>query len=187
MNRFCTLSHKRVNLFHLPSDSFMDTLAAAPAAIAQPTPQELALSGAWTARGVGAVVQQLESLRIPAGTKAIAECARIEALDTAGAWVLQKLLLRLRDEGTVVTVRGLRPEFARLLEVVAQRLRPGRKACACRQPAPYGARKHRPERRSRFQRGLRAAEFCRRQLASAHCRGRETPRGRSLEQSLCHP
>jgi len=120
MNRFCTLSHKRVNLFHLPSDSFMDTLAAAPAAIAQPTPQELALSGAWTARGVGAVVQQLESLRIPAGTKAIAECARIEALDTAGAWVLQKLLLRLRDEGTVVTVRGLRPEFARLLEVVAQ-------------------------------------------------------------------
>ncbi|HZM47167.1 MAG TPA: STAS domain-containing protein [Burkholderiales bacterium] len=98
----------------------MDTLAAAPAAIAQPTPQELALSGAWTARGVGAVVQQLESLRIPAGTKAIAECARIEALDTAGAWVLQKLLLRLRDEGTVVTVRGLRPEFARLLEVVAQ-------------------------------------------------------------------
>jgi len=120
MNRFCTLSHKRVNLFHLPSDSFMDTLAAAPAAIAQPTPQELALSGAWTARGVGAVVQQLESLRIPAGTKAIAEGARIEALDTAGAWVLQKLLLRLRDEGTVVTVRGLRPEFARLLEVVAQ-------------------------------------------------------------------
>jgi phospholipid/cholesterol/gamma-HCH transport system permease protein len=59
-------------------------------------------------------------VRVPAATEAIADGARIEALDTAGAWVLQKLLLRLRDEGTVVTLRGLRPEFARMLEVVAQ-------------------------------------------------------------------
>jgi anti-anti-sigma regulatory factor len=95
-------------------------LAASPAAIAQPTPQELALSGAWTARGISAIEQQLESVRVPAKTEAIADGGRIEALDTAGAWVLQKLLLRLRDEGTVVTVRGLRPEFGRLLEVVAQ-------------------------------------------------------------------
>jgi phospholipid/cholesterol/gamma-HCH transport system permease protein len=36
--------------------------------------------------------------------------------------VLQKLLLRLRDEGIVVTLRGLRPDFARLLEVVAQQV-----------------------------------------------------------------
>jgi phospholipid/cholesterol/gamma-HCH transport system permease protein len=57
------------------------------------------------------------------------------ALDTAGAWVLQKLLLRLRDEGTVVTLRGLRPEFARLLEVVAQRV-----AGPADRPAPAGRR-----------------------------------------------
>ena len=92
----------------------------APAAIAQPTPQDLALSGSWTARGIGTVAHQLESLRVPAKTEAIADGARIESLDTAGAWVLQKLLLRMRDEGIVVTLRGLRPEFAKLLEVVAQ-------------------------------------------------------------------
>ena len=98
----------------------MKLMSVAPAAFVQPTPQDLALSGCWTARGIGAIEQQLESVRVPATTEAIADGARIEALDTAGAWVLQKLLLRLRDEGTVVTLRGLRPEFARMLEVVAQ-------------------------------------------------------------------
>jgi len=98
----------------------MKPMPVAPAAVAQPTPQDLELSGSWTARGIGAIERQLESVRVPAKTEAIADGARIEALDTAGAWVLQKLLLRLRDEGIVVTLRGLRPEFARLLEVVAQ-------------------------------------------------------------------
>ena len=98
----------------------MKPLSVAPAAVAQPTPQDIALSGSWTARGIGAIEHQLESVRVPSKTEAIADGARIEALDTAGAWVLQKLLLRLRDEGTVVTLRGLRPEFTRLLEVVAR-------------------------------------------------------------------
>ena len=98
----------------------MKPLSVAPAAVAQPTPQDIALSGSWTARGIGAIEHQLESVRVPSKTEAIADGARIEALDTAGAWVLQKLLLRLRDEGTVVTLRGLRPEFTKLLEVVAR-------------------------------------------------------------------
>jgi phospholipid/cholesterol/gamma-HCH transport system permease protein len=46
--------------------------------------------------------------------------AGIEALDTVGAWVIQKLLQRLRGEGTTVQVSELRPEFAKLLEVVEQ-------------------------------------------------------------------
>lgn len=98
----------------------MTLMSVEPAAIVQPTQQDLALSGSWTARGIGAIEHQLESLRVPSKTEAIADGARIVALDTAGAWVLHKLLLRLRDEGTVVTMRGLRPEFAKLLEVVAQ-------------------------------------------------------------------
>jgi len=98
----------------------MKPMSVVPAAIAQPTPQELGLSGSWTARGIGAIERQLESVRVPSKTEAIADGARIEALDTAGAWVLQKLLLRLRDEGIVVTIRGLRPEFAKLLEAVGR-------------------------------------------------------------------
>jgi phospholipid/cholesterol/gamma-HCH transport system permease protein len=41
-------------------------------------------------------------------------------MDTVGAWVLQKLLRRLREEDVVVITRGLRPQFAMLLDVVAQ-------------------------------------------------------------------
>jgi phospholipid/cholesterol/gamma-HCH transport system permease protein len=52
----------------------------------------------------------------------VVDGSRIEALDTAGAWVLQKLLRRLRDEGTAVQVRNLRTDFARLLEAVGQQV-----------------------------------------------------------------
>ncbi len=96
----------------------MKPVSVTPAAIAQPSPQDLALSGSWTARGIGAIEHQLQSVRVPSKTEVIADGGRIEALDTAGAWVLEKLLRRLRDEGTAVQVRNLRPEFAKLLEVI---------------------------------------------------------------------
>ncbi len=92
------------------------------AAIAQPTPQELALSGSWTARGIGEIEHQLASVRVPDKTELIADGSLVKALDTAGAWTLQKLLLRLRDEGVTVTVQGLLPQFSRLLEVVAKQV-----------------------------------------------------------------
>ncbi|WP_394755326.1 ABC transporter permease [Rhodoferax sp.] len=92
----------------------------APAAITLSTPQDLALSGRWAARFMDALAPQLELLRLPAASAVTADATGVEALDTSGAWVLHKLLLRLRGEGVVVTLRGLRPEFAQLLDVVAQ-------------------------------------------------------------------
>ncbi len=94
----------------------------APAAIAQPTAQELALSGSWTARGIGAIEPQLDALPAPSKSERVVDGARIEALDTAGAWVLQKLLRRLRGDGSAVRVRDLRPDFAKLLEVVGRQV-----------------------------------------------------------------
>ena len=100
----------------------MTPLSVAPAAIAQPTPQEIALSGYWTARGMGAIAPRIEGLSATAQSEMVIDGSRIEALDTAGAWILQKLLQRLRDEGMAVTVNGLRPELAKLLDVVAQQV-----------------------------------------------------------------
>jgi phospholipid/cholesterol/gamma-HCH transport system permease protein len=100
----------------------MQPTSLKPAAIAQPAQQILTLSGSWTARGIGALERQLESVHIPTKTEASADGTSIEALDLVGAWLLQKQLLRLRDEGSVVTLDGVRPEFAKLLEVVAQHL-----------------------------------------------------------------
>ena len=100
----------------------MKPVSPAPAAIAQPNPQDLALSGSWTARGIGPLQHRLAAVRLPSKTEAVADGSCIEALDTAGAWVLQKLLLRLRSEGIVVTLRGLRPEFAKLLQGVGEQV-----------------------------------------------------------------
>jgi phospholipid/cholesterol/gamma-HCH transport system permease protein len=100
----------------------MKPLSVAPAAIAQPTPQELALSGSWTARGIGTIGPRLDALSAPSKSGMVVDGARIDALDTAGAWVLRKLLRRLRDEGTDVQVRDMRPEFARLLDVVGRQI-----------------------------------------------------------------
>ena len=98
----------------------MDTLSVASAAVAHPTPQGLTLSGSWTARGIGAAKAGLDASSGGPESTLVIDGARIEALDTAGAWVLQKLLRRLRDEGSTVEMRGLRPDFARLLEVAEQ-------------------------------------------------------------------
>ena len=100
----------------------MNTLLTTPAAIAQAAPQEFALSGAWTARGLGTLAPRLAALSAPAGSGVVVDCAGIEALDTAGAWVLQKLLRQLRAAGSAVHLRDFRPEFARLLAMVGKDL-----------------------------------------------------------------
>ena len=112
----------------------------------RPDGSALALSGSWTARGMGAVAAQLASVHASASssvqaergtggkrdekpgqdpqgkTDLLADATQIDALDTAGAWVLQKLLLRLREEGATVSLHGLRPQFAQLLDGVAQHM-----------------------------------------------------------------
>src|SRR5450759_5322992 len=122
MSTFCALAYIPRKVFGLACNPSMKPMSVVPAAISQPTPQELALSGSWTARGIGAIEPQLDALSAPSKSEIVVDGARIEALDTAGAWVLQKLLQRLRDEGTAVQVRDLRPEFAKLLEVVERQI-----------------------------------------------------------------
>lgn len=98
----------------------MASLSVTPSAAADPTSQGLALSGSWTARGIGTGEP---GLALPSGgaeSALVIDGSRVEALDTAGAWILHKLLRRLRDEGSTVEMQGLRPDFAKLLEVVAQ-------------------------------------------------------------------
>jgi len=95
----------------------MGPFSITPAAITQATPHEIALSGSWTARGLGRVGERIDSLAVDATT--IIDGSRIDALDTAGAWLLQKLLHR-SSAGSPRAANGLRPEHADLLAVVAQ-------------------------------------------------------------------
>jgi phospholipid/cholesterol/gamma-HCH transport system permease protein len=100
----------------------MKPLTLAPAAIAEHSAHELVLTGQWTARGVGAIAQQIQSLNPVVSGESIIDCAQLEALDSAGAWMLQKLLLRVHDQGAASNIQGLRPEFARLLDAVGQQI-----------------------------------------------------------------
>ena len=115
-----TLAHRSVGAIGLPSSGHMDTPSMTPATVAQPTPQTLTLSGAWTGRGLGAVVPQLDALSGSGQSQVVVDGASIEAVDTAGAWVLQKLLARLRAEGATVQVRDLPQAFANLFAAVGQ-------------------------------------------------------------------
>ncbi len=101
-----------------------------PAGIAQPAPQALVLSGHWTAHGMGDIERQFAALRLATTAPVTADGERIEALDTAGAWTLHRLLHR-GVEGAqgetgarhgAIAVHGLRPEHARLLDLVSKRI-----------------------------------------------------------------
>lgn len=89
------------------------------------TPQALVLSGSWTALGMGRLTSELDALAVTAGEHWVIDASGIEALDTAGAWILQTLLRRLRDGAAGVELHQLRPEFARLFDALAQEAAPG--------------------------------------------------------------
>ncbi len=97
----------------------MDTTSATPAAFTQPSAEDLALTGDWTARGVAAVAAQLAGVHLPPAAQTVADGSGIKALDSAGAWVLQRLVARLQTEGVALRIGGLRPEFEKLLAAVA--------------------------------------------------------------------
>ena len=99
----------------------MKPLQIAPAALAQPTPSELALSGSWTSLGTGTIGRTgLEALRVPARSEVVVDGAGIVALDTVGARVLQNLIDRLRGEGHAVQMHGWSARNAKLIELAAQ-------------------------------------------------------------------
>jgi phospholipid/cholesterol/gamma-HCH transport system permease protein len=89
------------------------------ASFSQITPQRLALAGSWTARGLGDLAQNLAKL---AQADLEVEASGIMALDSAGAYVLQKLLLRLGAEGQPARLLGLPASMAALLALVAEQL-----------------------------------------------------------------
>ncbi|MBT9596721.1 MAG: MlaE family lipid ABC transporter permease subunit [Vitreoscilla sp.] len=106
-----------------------------PAALTEDPSRGLALSGFWTAFGLGPIEARLAALGKLAGPELVADCSQIVALDTAGAWVLQGLVLRLQGEGIAVQLRGLKPAFERLLEAVATE-RAAQSAAPAPAPAP---------------------------------------------------
>ena len=89
------------------------------AAITQQTSLGFKLEGCWNAQNMGDAERQIATIQAPANSTVISNCAKIEAMDTVGAWVLQKLLLRLNKQNTAVQLDGLQPKFKKLLDAIS--------------------------------------------------------------------
>ena len=100
----------------------MKPLSPDPAAVVQSEPQRIEFSGSWTALGLGTIERRLDTVRVASHGRAEVSAQGISALDTSGAWLLEKLLRRLQAEGADVQLQGLRPEHARLLDAVSQQV-----------------------------------------------------------------
>lgn len=96
----------------------MRTHLVAPAAVSQTTPQVIALTGCWTARGLGERERDLLLQLADRPAPLTVDASGIEALDTAGAWVLHALLSGPRGDGAGLPLQGLPAEFSGLLESV---------------------------------------------------------------------
>jgi len=70
--------------------------------------------GRWTVDGLADVAARIDQLGGLTGRQITINAADVVALDTTGAWLLQRLRLRLESEGRQVQVQGLSAAFADL-------------------------------------------------------------------------
>lgn len=94
---------------------------SADAAIDRLGPREIALSGCWTASGIAAV-SRLPALADNSAAQLAIDTARIELFDTAGAWVLARLLQQLNEQGVAFELRNLSDRYATLLAAAGQHM-----------------------------------------------------------------
>jgi phospholipid/cholesterol/gamma-HCH transport system permease protein len=74
--------------------------------------------GAWTVGRVGRLEERIASGGWPGGRELWLDGSGVTAMDTAGAWLVRRLLRALEHDGARVAVRGLRPAHAALLEMI---------------------------------------------------------------------
>ncbi|HSN91865.1 MAG TPA: MlaE family lipid ABC transporter permease subunit [Anaeromyxobacteraceae bacterium] len=74
--------------------------------------------GPWTVQGIGRVEALLEALAWPDAREIVLDGSGVEALDTAGIWLVARAVRDLERRGRAVAVR-LRPEHEGLLRMVS--------------------------------------------------------------------
>jgi phospholipid/cholesterol/gamma-HCH transport system permease protein len=79
----------------------------------------LEVSGRWDVAGIGALERAVARLAWPRSGAVRLDLTKLEALDTAGAWLLRRVIQRLDADGLTVELAGLQDEHRRLLELVA--------------------------------------------------------------------
>ncbi len=78
-------------------------------------------TGSWTLREVGALEGRLACYAWPAVPGLTVDASGVQALDTAGAWLLHRTVRLLERDGRTVRLDGLRPEHEALLRLIESR------------------------------------------------------------------
>lgn len=94
--------------------------ASSAASLAHPHAREFVLSGNWTALGIGAIGRQIDALGAGVPGSVRVDATRVEAMDTVGAWMIRRLLQRLREAGAEPEVIGSDSRHEALHALVAQ-------------------------------------------------------------------
>jgi phospholipid/cholesterol/gamma-HCH transport system permease protein len=82
---------------------------------------ELRCSGEWVLRTSERLEERVRALAAPGSGELVVDATAIAALDTAGAWLLHRMLRALAAGGRSPRLQGLRPEFQSLLDLIAAR------------------------------------------------------------------
>jgi phospholipid/cholesterol/gamma-HCH transport system permease protein len=82
---------------------------------------ELRCSGEWVLRASASLERRLDALAVPGEGELVVDAAQVAAMDTAGAWLLNRALRRLEAGGRRVRLQGLRPEFEALFKLISAR------------------------------------------------------------------
>lgn len=85
------------------------------------TALELRCAGAWVLRGISQLETRLANLPRAGSGELTIDASAVSAMDTSGAWLLHRTMRALKQDGRSVQLRGLRPEFAALLQLIATR------------------------------------------------------------------
>lgn len=80
----------------------------------------LHLEGSWILQHLEALEAHLATMPWPEQVALVFDASRLTAMDTGGAVLFAHTLHQLEQQGCRVTVTGLRPEYAQLLEIVTQ-------------------------------------------------------------------
>jgi phospholipid/cholesterol/gamma-HCH transport system permease protein len=75
-------------------------------------------SGSWTIHRIGRVERHLRRLAWPAGVAVVVDASAVGALDTAGAWLLERTARGLEKRSGRPVPLTLRPEHEALVEIV---------------------------------------------------------------------
>ena len=80
---------------------------------------EIRVEGAWTVQGIAELDRRVHAMAWPRARAVAVDGSTLSVLDTSGAWLLHRTVRNLEKSGCTVSVRGLRPQFAALLQLVA--------------------------------------------------------------------